>query len=105
MAPDLNEWGSILITSNRCVVEWGGAFSGPVVATAILDRLLDYSIVIPFAVTATRFVKASFRPIAEGRNDAQHQLKLQTNERVTVQNMRRRPCSSHVPPSMLGEGY
>ena len=42
------EKGSILITSNsnRSVGEWGGVFGDPVVATAILDRLLHYSTVI-----------------------------------------------------------
>lgn len=38
--------GSILITSNRTVSEWGEVFGDPVVATAILDRLLHYSQVI-----------------------------------------------------------
>ncbi|HEX2478792.1 MAG TPA: ATP-binding protein, partial [Geminicoccaceae bacterium] len=37
---------SILITSNRSVGEWGGVFGDPVVATAILDRLLHHSTVI-----------------------------------------------------------
>lgn len=40
------EKGSILITSNRSVGEWGGVFRDPIVATAILDRLLHYSAVI-----------------------------------------------------------
>ena len=34
------------ITSNRSVGEWGGVFGDPVVATAILDRLLHHSQVI-----------------------------------------------------------
>ncbi len=34
------ERGSILITSNRLVGEWGGVFGDPMVASAILDRLL-----------------------------------------------------------------
>ncbi|MCO6181099.1 IS21-like element helper ATPase IstB [Ciceribacter sp. RN22] len=38
--------GSILITSSRSVGEWGGVFGDPVVATAILDRLLHHSTVI-----------------------------------------------------------
>src|SRR5262249_39455160 len=38
--------GSVLITSNRAVGEWGSVFGDPVVATAILDRLLDHSQVI-----------------------------------------------------------
>ncbi|MEA3246550.1 MAG: IS21-like element helper ATPase IstB [Gemmatimonadota bacterium] len=40
------ERGSILITSNRAVSEWGTVFGDPVVATAILDRLLHHSHVI-----------------------------------------------------------
>ena len=34
------ERGSVLITSNRSVGEWGTVFGDPVVATAIPDRLL-----------------------------------------------------------------
>ena len=40
------ERGSVLITSNRPVGEWGTVFGDPVVATAILDRLLHHSHVI-----------------------------------------------------------
>jgi DNA replication protein DnaC len=40
------EKGSILITSNRSVGEWGEVFGDHVVATAILDRLLHHSHVI-----------------------------------------------------------
>jgi DNA replication protein DnaC len=40
------ERGSMMITSNRSVGEWGTVFGDPVVATAILDRLLHHSQVI-----------------------------------------------------------
>jgi DNA replication protein DnaC len=40
------ERGSILITSNRSVGEWGSVFGDSVVATAILDRLLHHSTVM-----------------------------------------------------------
>jgi DNA replication protein DnaC len=40
------ERGSILVTSNRSVAEWGSVFGDAVVATAILDRLLHHSHVI-----------------------------------------------------------
>ncbi len=40
------EKGSVLITSNRSIGEWGEVFGDPVVATAILDRLLHHSHVI-----------------------------------------------------------
>jgi DNA replication protein DnaC len=37
------ETGAMLITSNRSLSEWGTVFADPVVATAILDRLLHHS--------------------------------------------------------------
>lgn len=40
------ERGSMLVTSNRGVGEWGEVFGDPVVATAILDRLLHHSPVV-----------------------------------------------------------
>ena len=40
------ERGSLLLTSNRSVSEWGDVFSDPVLATAILDRLLHHSHVL-----------------------------------------------------------
>lgn len=40
------ERGSLLITSNRAVSEWGEVFGDAVVATAILDRLLHHSHVL-----------------------------------------------------------
>jgi DNA replication protein DnaC len=40
------ETGAMLITSNRSVAEWGTVLADPVVATAILDRLLHHSHVL-----------------------------------------------------------
>jgi len=40
------ERGSVLVTSNPAVGEWGAVFGDPVVATAILDRLLHHSHVL-----------------------------------------------------------
>jgi DNA replication protein DnaC len=40
------EKGAMLVTSNRPVGEWGSVFGDPVVATAILDRLLHHSHVV-----------------------------------------------------------
>jgi DNA replication protein DnaC len=41
-----DETSAMLITSNRSVAEWGTVFADPVVATAILDRLLHHSHVL-----------------------------------------------------------
>jgi DNA replication protein DnaC len=40
------ERGSLMVTSNRSVSEWGEVFGDAVVATAILDRLLHHSQVL-----------------------------------------------------------
>jgi DNA replication protein DnaC len=37
------ERGSILLTSNKSYGEWGSVFGDPIIATAILDRLLHHS--------------------------------------------------------------
>ena len=40
------EKGAMILTSNRGFAEWGDAFGDPVVATALLDRLLHHAVVI-----------------------------------------------------------
>lgn len=40
------EKGSIIITSNKSIVDWGEYLSDPVLASALLDRLLHHSYVI-----------------------------------------------------------
>jgi DNA replication protein DnaC len=37
------ERGSLIVTSNKSFLDWGEAFHDPVLATAILDRLLHHS--------------------------------------------------------------
>ena len=40
------ERDSVILTSNKGFAEWGGVLGDPVVATAILDRLLHHSHVL-----------------------------------------------------------
>src|SRR5499433_1834658 len=40
------ERGSIILTSNKSYGEWGSIFGDPIIATAILDRLLQHSTTI-----------------------------------------------------------
>ena len=40
------EKGAMILTSNRGFAEWGDLFGDPVVATALLDRLLHHGVVI-----------------------------------------------------------
>ena len=53
------EKGAILLTSNRSVGEWGAVFGDPVVATAILDRLLHHSHVITIRGDSYRLRKSA----------------------------------------------
>ena len=39
------EKGAMILTSNRGFAEWGDVFGDPAVATALLDRLLNYAVV------------------------------------------------------------
>lgn len=40
------EKGAMVLTSNRGFAEWGDVFGDPVVATALLDRLLHHAVVV-----------------------------------------------------------
>jgi DNA replication protein DnaC len=40
------ERGAMILTSNHGFSEWGEVFGGPVVATALLDRLLHHAVVV-----------------------------------------------------------
>ena len=54
-----NERGSIPITSNRSVGEWGEVFGHAVVAMAILDRLLHHSHVLTITGESNRLREKS----------------------------------------------
>ena len=44
----------MILTSNRGFAEWGEIFGDPVVATALLDRLLHHAVVIPIEGSSYR---------------------------------------------------
>ena len=48
------ERGAMILTSNRGFAEWGEIFGDPVVATALLDRLLHHAVVIPIEGSSYR---------------------------------------------------
>lgn len=48
------ERGAMILTSNRGFAEWGDLFGHPVVATALLDRLLHHAVVIRIEGTSYR---------------------------------------------------
>jgi DNA replication protein DnaC len=53
------EKGAMILTSNRGFAEWGEMFGDPVVATALLDRLLHYAVVVDMKGTQTVFDRHS----------------------------------------------
>jgi hypothetical protein len=55
----------MILTSNRGFAEWGDVFGDPVVATALLDRLLHHAVVVQIEAPAT----ASARRLSFGRRN------------------------------------
>ncbi len=49
------ERGSIILTSNKSYGEWGSIFGDPIIATAILDRLLHHSTTMNIRGESYRF--------------------------------------------------
>jgi DNA replication protein DnaC len=62
------ERGAMILTSNRGFAEWGEVFGEPVVATALLDRLLHHAVVVSMEGSSYRLrqhadlVPESMRP-------------------------------------------
>jgi DNA replication protein DnaC len=54
------EKGAMILTSNRGFAEWGEIFGDPVVATALLDRLLHHAVV--FQLCASASILLTLRP-------------------------------------------
>ena len=69
------ERGAMILTSNRGFAEWGEIFGDPVVATALLDRLLHHAVVIHRNIPCrTSRLSWSGMDREEGRSVAQEQL-------------------------------
>src|SRR5581483_196997 len=66
------ERGSIILTSNKSYGDWGGIFGDPIIATAILDRLLHHSSTINIRGESYRLKdrkRAGLLPQREGDRD------------------------------------
>jgi DNA replication protein DnaC len=48
----------MILTSNRGFAEWGEVFGDPVVATALLDRLLHHAVVVQIEGSSYRHARA-----------------------------------------------
>ncbi len=51
------ELGAMILTSNRGFAEWGEVFGDPVVATALLDRLLHHAVVVHIEGSSYRLLQ------------------------------------------------
>jgi DNA replication protein DnaC len=64
------ERGSIILTSNKSYGEWGTVFGDPIIATAILDRLLHHSTTVNIRGESCRLKerrKAGLIPLPESQ--------------------------------------
>src|SRR5947209_6519850 len=67
------ERGSIILTSNKSYGEWGSIFGDPIIATAILDRLLHHSTTINIRGESYRLKdrrRAGLLPVRERDGEA-----------------------------------
>ena len=65
------ERGAMILTSNRGFSEWGEVFGDPVVATALLDRLLHHAVVVQIEGSSYRMRQhAALLPQAPRPNPA-----------------------------------
>ena len=75
------ERGSIILTSNKSYGEWGSIFGDPIIATAILDRLLHHSTTVNIRGESYRLKerrKAGLIPAAGTSSTQNRRLPLRT---------------------------
>ena len=90
------EKGSILTTSNRSVGERGSVFGDPVVATAILDRLLHHSTVITIRGDSYRLREKRRSGLLQKLDNSQlalHCFRCSHNSQVSTFNLETCGCA------------
>jgi DNA replication protein DnaC len=96
------ERGAMLLTCNRGCAEWGEIFGDPVVATALLDRLLRHAVVIQIEGSSYRLRQHEARPRAHPRQGSDHAAAAGTAPpRSSAQNQRRQELTTE--PRHLGK--
>ena len=65
------ERGSIILTSNKSYGDWGSVFGDPIIATAILDRLLHHSMTINIRGESYRLKDRRRAGLLPGREQGQ----------------------------------
>lgn len=84
----------MVLTSNRGFAEWSEVFGDPVVATALLDRLLHHAVVVQIEGASYR-LRAHADLIPE--HTRSHAASAQTTRSAAEE--RRRPCLIPAEPN------
>ncbi|HET6865677.1 MAG TPA: IS21-like element helper ATPase IstB [Solirubrobacteraceae bacterium] len=91
------ERGAMILTSNRGFAEWGQVFGDPVVATALLDRLLHHAVVV-------HIEGASYR-LREHADLIPEALRLKAaGTTIELPRRRGRPPKRRDPATVIPEG-
>ena len=94
------ERGSLLVTSNRSVGEWGTVFGDPVVATAILDRLLHHSHVVTIRGDSYRLREKRRPPTPSEQQQVQFSMSQTVQFRMSFDIRRERRRRGRVEPTI-----
>ena len=82
----------MILTSNRGFAEWGEVFGDPVVASALLDRLLHHAVVIQIEGSSYRLRQHADLMPEHGRSEARLR-----NSLIVSGDRRGRPPKDGVP--------
>lgn len=85
------ERGSIILTSNKSYGDWGGVFGDPIIATAILDRLLHHSTTINIRGESYRLKDRRRAGLLAGREQQEGQPGSPTPAPTSTTPKTRRP--------------
>jgi DNA replication protein DnaC len=85
------ERGSIILTSNKSYGDWGGVFGDPIIATAILDRLLHHSTTINIRGESYRLKDRRRAGLLAGREQQEGQTGAPTPAPTSATPKTRRP--------------
>ena len=101
------EKGAMILTSNRGFAEWGEVFGDPVVATALLDRLLHHAVVIQIegpaigsASTPTSCRSIRSKALITPPPDTPNAAAVRPKPEIPITTTADQPC---LPPRYLGK--
>jgi DNA replication protein DnaC len=102
------ERGSIILTSNKSYGDWGGIFGDPIIATAILDRLLHHSTTINIRGESYRLKDRKRAGLLAGREqqEGREPAALSAAPAVAPPKPRRpRAALGSAPPGAAESGF